>query len=161
MTRRKLFAALGLAAALALPVAHAAEADVTFIRSFAGNWQGKGRLTGAEEGNLVCRLTMKPSGTRLFYNGRCALDGQGSRSFQGTIQYNDDLRRYEAKTSGSPIVVGKKSGGSIVFSFSDSDERGSVSSTMTLSASTIRFAFTAVDAKTREVTRASIPFRRS
>lgn len=162
MIRTTALAAALLSFALASPAPlAAAEADVALLMSFAGSWQGKGKLSGAEEGNVICRMTMKPSGEKLRYNGRCTLDGQGSQSFQGTIQFNDDTKRYEAKSGGSPVVEGKKSGGGIVFSFSDSDARGSMSSTMSLTGSTIRFAFQAMDAKTREVTRASIPFRKS
>ena len=150
-------ASLGFAAA----PAGAAEADVALLMKYAGNWQGKGKLEGAEEGNLECRLTMKPSGEKLRYSGRCAVDGQGSRSFQGTIVFNNETRQFEMSTSNAPTVVGEKKSGGLIFQFQDDDTRGSMSSMMTFTSDAIRFAFQAMDAKTREVTRASIPFKKS
>jgi hypothetical protein len=162
MIRTTTLAAALMSLALGVP-AHAAasDAEVALLMTFAGSWQGSGKLSGSEEGDLSCRMTMKPSGEKLRYNGRCTLDGQGSRSFQGTIQFNPDTKSYEARSGGSDTVVGKKGGGGILFSFSDSDARGSMSSTMQLAGSTIRFAFEARDAKTSEVTSASIPFKKS
>ena len=157
---RLVLALLLLLAPIALP-AFAAESDVRLIQSFAGTWAGKGRFSGGEGGNLECRMTMKANGPKLFYNGRCAIDGQGTQSFQGAIGYNADLNRYEARSGDSPLVVGKRSGGGVVFSFADKNERGSVNSTITLASNAIRLAFTVVDGETGETIKASIPFRKN
>ncbi len=157
---RHALAALLLACPLVLPAA-AAESDVRLIQSFAGNWLGSGRFTGADGGNLECRMSMKANGAKLFYNGRCAIDGQGSQSFQGAIGYNADANRYEARSGNSPVVIGRRGGGGVVFSFADEDERGSVNSTITLGSNAIRLAFTMVDGETGETIKASIPFRKN
>jgi hypothetical protein len=157
---RTLLAALLLAVPLALPAA-AAESDVRLIQSFAGDWLGKGRISGGDGGNLECRMSMKANGAKLFYNGRCAIDGQGTQNFQGAIGYNADLNRYEARSGNSPLVIGRRSGGGVVFSFSDEDDRGSVASTITLGSNSIRLAFTLKDGETGETVKASIPFRKN
>jgi hypothetical protein len=157
---RHALTALLLACPFILP-ASAAESDVRLIQSFAGDWSGKGRFTGAEEGNLECRLSMKSNGAKLFYNGRCAIDGQGSQNFQGAIGYNADLNRYEARSGNSPLVVGRRGSGGVVFTFADEDERGSVNSTITLGSNALRLAFTLVNGETGEVTKANIPFRKN
>lgn len=156
--RRAIIAAL-LIAPLALP-AIAAESDVRLIQSYAGDWYGNGKVSGEDGGNLECRMNMKSSGAKLFYNGRCSLDGQAAQSFQGAIGYNQDLRRYEAR-SGDNMVLGRRSGGGVVFSFSDENERGKVNSTITLGGSTIRLAFTLVDGESGDTVKASIPFRKN
>ena len=157
---RHALTALLLACPFVLP-ATAAESDVRLIQSFAGTWLGKGKFTGGDGGNLECRMSMKANGPKLFYNGRCAVDGQGSQSFQGAIGYNADQNRYEARSGDSPLVIGRRSGGGIVFSFSDENERGSVASTITLGSNTIRLAFTLKDSETGETVKANIPFRKN
>jgi hypothetical protein len=148
-----------LLAAFATPVA-AADADLAFLQKLAGSWHGAGTLSGGEGGKVDCRLTMRPSGDHLTYNGRCSLVGEGSQSFQGTITYNDAAKRYEARST-QGVVTGTKDGGAVVFAFSGKNIRGSVSSTMRLTANAIRVDFRFTDAKTNGVSQARIPFIKS
>lgn len=131
------------------------------LQEYVGTWKGKGRLTGAEEGTVVCRLTLRPAGQKIAFNGRCAYDGSGAKSFSGTMTYNDAKKRFESTSSASRTVPGKKSGGGIVFTAEQSDRRGTVTSTLSLNGGSIKVNFHMVDAKTKEVTRGNIPFARS
>ncbi len=143
-------------AALAFP-AVAAEADIALLQRFAGNWQGSGKLSGEEVGNITCRLAMKPNGQRLTYNGRCGVSGQGSQSFRGTIVYNDAAQRFEARSSNG-TAVGKRNGSTLTFSFSGKSVQGAVTSTMQISPSKIQVDFQTVNSRTKGVTKARVPF---
>jgi hypothetical protein len=147
-----------LLAALATPLA-AAEADLAFLERLAGNWRGTGSLSGDQSGKVDCRLSLRPSGDHLVYNGRCSLVGEGAQSFQGTISYNDAARRYEARSS-QGTAVGTRDGGALVFAFQGKNLRGSVNSTMRLTSSAIRVDFRFTDAKTKGVSQARIPFKK-
>jgi hypothetical protein len=147
-----------LLAALAAPVA-AAEADLAFLEKLAGTWHGAGSLSGDEGGKVDCRLSLRPSGDHLVYNGRCSLVGEGAQSFQGTISYNDRARRYEARSS-QGTAVGTRDGGAVTFAFEGKNIRGSVNSTMRLTANAIRVDFRFVDSKTKGVSQARIPFKK-
>ena len=159
---------LALAAALVSPMAlpaTAGQAESALLAKYAGQWRGTGKVTGPDPGTVVCRITFKPTSSgKLTYSGRCSYSGQGSASFRGTMFYNDAKRRYEASTSGqggSATTVGKKQGGSIVFSARNMETRyGTASSVMTLSGSSIKMSFKLID-KDGETTASSISFSRS
>lgn len=153
-----------LVAGMLLPTAApavAGPAEAALLQDYVGTWKGKGRLTGAEEGIVSCRLTLRPAGTKIAFNGRCAYDGSGAKSFSGTMTYNDVTKRFESTSSASRTVAGRKSGGGIVFTTEQSDQRGTVTSTLSLNGGTIKVDFRMVDAKTKKVTRGNIPFARS
>ena len=160
MLRTLAVAALAVTLAAPVTLASAAEADVALIQKFAGTWTGGGKLQGGEGGNLDCRLTMRPNGDKLFFQGRCGIDGQGSQSFQGAIAYNESAGRYEAR-QGSDVVVGKRSGNGLVFTFSGRSSMGKMSSTMQLSGNTIRFDFKGVDARNDEPMSGRVNFKKS
>lgn len=131
------FAALLIATA-PLP-AFAGAAQDAVLAKYVGTWSGTGALTGAESGNITCKLTFKQSSTKLTYSGRCSYSGgPGSSTFNGNISYNDGTGKYVAK-SGGKSFNGSISGGAIVFNMSQSDMRGTFASTLTLGTN-IKFA---------------------
>lgn len=131
------FTALLIAAA-PLPAFAGAAQDATLAK-YVGTWSGSGALTGAEAGNITCKLTFKKSASKLTYSGRCSYSGgPGSSTFNGNISYNDSTGKYVAK-SGGKSFNGSVSGGSIVFNMSQSDMRGTFASTLTLGTN-IKFA---------------------
>ena len=149
--------ALVLAPAATAP-AFAGDKEVAYLQSLAGTWKGKGKITGAESGTLTCRLTLKPSGERLNFNGRCAFSGGSApQSFSGAIRFNDNKGVYESSSQGR-TVAGKKSGSSLVFSTSMNDMRGKGTSVMTLSPGGIKVQFKMVNARSGEASQGSIPF---
>lgn len=130
-----------LPAAIPAPVL-AGAAETKYLASIEGTWRGEGRISGDNGGNVSCRLTLRGSGERLTFNGRCSLSGGGgSQSFSGTIRYNDSKNRWESSSSGE-TVVGKKSGNTLTFVTSGNDAaRGKGTSTMTITPSSIKVSF--------------------
>ncbi len=160
------FARLALAAlaiATAAPVAIAATADIQRLHQYAGSWQGRGELTGEEDGTVNCRLTMNPRGEQLTFNGRCTLTGGlGSQSFQGAIAYNDAAGRYEAISRGTDPVVGRRNGSGIVFNFAGNNTRGAIETTMSLrGGNQIVVQFKMTNRRTGETTEGQIPFAKA
>lgn len=155
---------VAFAALLCLPAtvpAFAGPSETAFLNRLVGTWKGAGKITGPEGGNVSCRLTFKPVAGKLNYTGRCALSGgSAAQSFSGSIRYNDSTGRYESSSSGK-TVAGKKSGGTLVFTTTQKDMRGSGTSTMSLSASAIKVQFKLVDGSTGETSQGSIPFTKS
>lgn len=151
-------AALLFAAPVTAP-ALAAPADVELLQSYVGTWNGAGELTGPDSGSVRCRLTFRPSGEKVRFTGRCTLAGSGSRSFSGTMAFNDETGRFEASsTDGS--VVGRKSGRNITFNMSDTTTQGEVTSTMSLRGNEIRIEFELTNRK-GEVSGSRVTFTRS
>ena len=153
-----------LVAAILLPAAapaFAGPAETALLEKYVGTWKGKGQLTGAEAGTVLCRLTLKLTGQKVAFNGRCASSGSPASSFSGTMTYNDAKKRYESTSSASKTVIGKKSGGGVLFATEQSSQRGTVTSTLSLTGGMIKVEFQMIDARTKEVTRGRIPFARS
>ena len=93
----------------------AGAAETRYLEGLVGTWRGEGVIKGENGGNVSCRLTLRGSGERLSFNGRCSLSGGGgAQSFSGTIRYNDARGRWESSSSGE-TVVGKKSGSTLTF----------------------------------------------
>lgn len=150
---------LGVAATAGAMPAQAGPAETQMLQKYAGVWNGRGTIEGAENGTAVCKLTFKPNGEKLNYSGRCSLAGN-STSFKGTMVYDQRSDRFVMSTSGagqSQTVAGRRNGGSIVFVTGGDDRRGSYTSTMTLSNS-IQMNFAFQDAKTNEKTTAKVGF---
>lgn len=150
---RHLLAAFTLAIALSPLPAFAGAAESALLASYAGTWTGKGEITGPEAGKVSCKLSMKATSTgKLTYNGRCSMSTIAT-SFNGTMQYNDTARRYEAVTSArgqSATAIGKAKGKGVVFTTTASDERGSMSSTIALEGEAITLSFKASAGETGE-----------
>jgi hypothetical protein len=140
--------------------AFAGPAEAKYLESLVGTWRGAGKVSGEDAGNVSCRLTIRGSGERLSFTGRCSFSGGGpSQSFSGTIRYNDKAKRYESSASGE-TVVGKKSGSTLVFSTSGKSARGDATSTMSMSPNAIKVQFKLVSSR-GQTTAGSIPFKKS
>jgi hypothetical protein len=139
--------------------AFAAQADIDLLQGYVGTWNGSGQLTGPDSGSVRCRLTFRPSGEKVSFSGRCTLAGSGSRSFSGTMKFNDATGKFEASsTDGS--VVGRKSGRNITFDMNSNTVQGEVTSTMQLRGSEIRIEFELTNRK-GEVSGSRVTFTRS
>ena len=171
----RLFALVGLLAAapLAAPMtaapAFAAAADVALLKSYIGNWRGRGQLIGAESESVVCRLALtEGNADKVNYSGRCTLAGT-SLSVSGTMAYIEASRRYEAAMTSNVtftgLAVGKKQGSNIVFNLREKnkDENGqelTVTAAIVLGkgGESIQVDFGVVFNATGETLKASVPF---
>ena len=161
---KNVFCAALVAAALvpvAIAPALAGPNETAFLQRLVGTWNGKGAITGGENGNLTCRLTIKPAGERLSFNGRCAFSGGGSiaQSFSGRIGFNEKKGVFESSSQGT-IVAGKKSGNNLTFASTISDMRGQGTTTMTLSPGGIKVQFKVTNSRSGETSQGSIPFKK-
>jgi hypothetical protein len=160
--------ALGLliVGAPALP-AYAAPADVALLKSYIGEWRGRGTITGANSETVVCRLSLKPGNQdKVNYTGRCIVAGS-QLSMNGTIAYVDASKRYEAAMTSnvafSGIAVGLKRGGGLIFNLRerDQDEEGKeigITAQIALNADAIAVNFEVMYIATGEYLRAEVPF---
>ena len=134
-----LIAAVILAASPIAP-AFAGPAEASFLSRLAGMWSGNGRMTGAQAGPISCKIAFQPSGNRLNYTGRCNVQDFGGQGFNGSINYNDQTRRYEVRSMNG-TVVGVRRGNSLVFTTKTQTMSGAAYSTMTLAPSSITISF--------------------
>ncbi|WP_375452080.1 hypothetical protein [uncultured Devosia sp.] len=157
----------GLAASMAAGSAFAAPVDVALLKSYVGEWRGRGTLTGAETETVVCRMSLKDGNDeKVNYSGRCTLAGT-TLSINGTLAYIDASARFEAAMTSnatfSGIAVGQKRGRGLVFNLRerDQDEDGrdiSITADITLTAQQIDVGFQVVYVETGESLRAEVPF---
>lgn len=107
--------------------AFAAKADVELLQSYLGSWQGsselKGKFRGKEGGRVSCKLSLnRGNGDKVNYSGNCTLAGT-SMTVKGTLVYNDAGNRYEAamtsNVSFSGLAIGKRQGKGILFNFKE------------------------------------------
>ncbi|MGV3490372.1 MAG: hypothetical protein ACO1OG_03535 [Devosia sp.] len=169
LTRSIALVGLLIAAPLSAVPAFAAAADVALLKSYVGDWRGRGELIGAEKESVVCRLSLTPGNQdKVNYSGRCSLAGS-SLSVSGTLAYNEAARRYEAAMTSNVtftgLAVGKKQGNNIVFNLKEKnkDEEGrdlTVSAAIVLSGNGEKIAvdFNVVFNATGETLKASVPF---
>lgn len=163
-------AAAGLVATsmVAAAPAHAAKADVELLKSYIGDWKGKGVLVGAESETVVCRLSLtQGNNDKVNYSGRCAMAGT-NLSINGTIAYIDATRRYEAAMTSnagfSPQpAVGKRQGNGIVFSMRErgEDEAGNemtITASIALQPGKINVDMNVVFNATGDSLKATVPF---
>lgn len=163
-TRLSRIAALALVLVPVAAPAFAGAKETALLASYAGDWRGKGSISGDNPGTVVCRLSLKTGNAgKLTYNGRCSF-GQGVASFTGTMHYNDASKRYEAVTSArgqSATSVGKPTGNGVTFTTSTNDDKvGKVSSTIALQGEKITLSFQMTDTAGSK-TASSIDFART
>ena len=127
-------------AATATAPAFAGPSEASFLSRIAGMWSGNGQMKGADAGPISCKISFRPSGDRLNYTGRCNVQDMGGQGFNGSINYNDQTRRYEVRSMNG-LVVGVRRGNSLVFTTKSQTMSGSAYSTMTLSPSSISISF--------------------
>jgi hypothetical protein len=149
--------------------AYAAKADVDLLKSYIGEWKGRGTLVGAESESVVCRLSLSEGNSdKVNYSGRCSLAGT-SLSVNGTLAYNDGKKQYEAAMTSnvtfSGLAIGKKQGDGIVFNLKerDTDEEGNdmtITAAITLKASKIDVDFSVLFNASGDMLKASVPFNK-
>ena len=154
---------MGLAAAPAF----AAPADVALLKSYVGDWRGRGTLTGAKAESVVCRLSLSEGNEdKVNYTGRCTLAGT-VLSINGTLAYVDAKRRFEAamttNATFSGIAVGQKRGSGLIFNLreQETDEEGkelNISADIALNQNAITVGFNVVYVESGETIRANVPF---
>jgi hypothetical protein len=169
LTRAAALAGLLLSAVAGSAPAMAAPADVALLKSYIGEWRGRGVVIGASEESVVCRLSLtEGNGDKVNYNGRCALAGT-NLSVAGTIAYIDASRRYEAAMTSNAtftgIAVGQKRGSGLIFNLRerDQDEEGkdlNISAQIQLNNNDIQVSFEVVYVESGDSLRAEVPFSR-
>jgi hypothetical protein len=172
MTTRPMQALMAFAAMLICLIwpVQAAQAEMNYLASYVGSWQGSGTLVGGEKPeSFRCRLTVaKGTAAKINYAGRCTLVNM-NLSVAGTIAYNDAARRYEAAMSSNAgftgLAVGRKSGDRISFDLSERQiDRGGndirIGSKITLVGDNITVDFEVEFNNSGQVLTASVPFRR-
>jgi len=142
------FVAMSVAAAamiaITAPPVIAGPAETAFLQKLSNTWQGRGQLSGAESGPISCRLVFASGGRNVKYQGRCAIPDMAAQAFSGSLSYNDQTGRYEARSAGG-VVPGERRGDRLIFTTSSRNVRGTATSTMTISPSSLVVDFAMVD----------------
>jgi hypothetical protein len=169
LSRAAALAGLLLSSSFAAAPAFAGPAEVSLLKSYIGEWRGRGTLVGAATETVVCRLSLSQGNQdKINYSGRCTLAGS-NLSVAGTIAYVDASKRYEAAMTSnatfSGIAVGQKRGGGLVFNLRERkpDEDGkdmSISAQIALNGDAISVAFEVVYVESGDSLRANVPFAR-
>jgi hypothetical protein len=97
-----------------LPALAGANEDAFLVR-LVGKWAGKGTLTGAETGELICTSSIREVSAGIRFSVKCDVPEFGPQNFSGTVSYNDAEARYEAKSAGGEVTIGTKSGNTVIF----------------------------------------------
>jgi hypothetical protein len=150
----------------AVAPAFAGPAEIALLKSYEGNWRGRGTVVGSDTETVTCRMSLTPGNqSKVNYAGRCALAGT-DLAINGTLAYVDSSQRYEgAMTSNinfSGVAVGRKEGNGIVFNLKSrgmSDNANvEVTAGIILTPGVITVKFNAVDVNTGKVLNATVPF---
>lgn len=159
----------GLLATSGAAPAMAAPADVALLKSYIGEWRGRGVLIGANTETVVCRMSLSQGNQdKVNYSGRCTLAGT-QLSVAGTMAYVEASRRYEAAMSSNAtftgVAVGQKRGNGLVFNLRerDKDEEGkelNISAQIHLQGDAIQVTFEVVYIGSGDSLRAEVPFSR-
>jgi hypothetical protein len=169
LSRAAALAGLLLSAGLSAAPAFAGPAEVSLLKSYIGEWRGRGTLVGAATETVVCRMSLSQGNQdKVNYNGRCTLAGS-NLSVAGTLAYVDSARRYEAAMTSnatfSGIAVGQKRGSGLVFNLKERtpDEEGkdmNISAQISLNGDAISVAFEVVYVQSGDSLTAQVPFTR-
>ena len=159
----------GLLVVAAVPPALSAPADVAMLKSYIGEWRGRGVLIGANTETVFCRMTVTQGNQeKINYRGRCSLAGT-QLSVAGTMAYVEARKRFEAAMSSNAtftgIAVGQKRGKNLIFNLQerDKDEAGkdlNISARITLEGEAIHVSFEVVYVENGDSLRAEVPFSR-
>lgn len=156
---------LASAGALATP-ALAAQADIDLLKSYMGDWKGRGVMVGAESETVLCKMNLSSGNDqKINYSGKCTLAGT-NLSIRGTIAYIDAARRYEAamttNASFSGLAIGKKQRDGVVFNLKERDTSEGqileITAGIALTGGTIQVDFRVLDTETGGTLKANIPF---
>lgn len=169
LTRAIAMTGLVFSGAAALTPVYAAPADVALLKSYIGEWRGRGTLVGASQESVVCRLSLTEGNQdKVNYNGRCTMAGT-TLSVAGTMAYVEASKRFEAAMTSNAtfngLAVGQKRGGGLVFNLREreTDEEGkdlNISSVIRLSNEAIEVSFDVVYVESGDSLRAQVPFSR-
>ncbi len=139
------------------------------LQSYIGNWRGSGLLEGGDEPEqFSCRIQVT-DGTqgKINYQGRCGVAGI-NLAIYGTIDYNDDARRYEgvmnSNTEFKGLAIGRQRSSGIVFDFRGQEVRNgdelTINSKMTLKPESIVVEFNVWIADSEMKLSTLVPFER-
>lgn len=169
LSRAMALAVALFSAVFATAPAYAGPAEVALLKSYIGDWRGRGTIVGAATESVVCRLSLTQGNQdKINYNGRCTLAGT-TLSVAGTIAYVDAARRYEAAMTSnatfSGIAVGQKRGGGLIFNLRERapDEDGKVmniSAQIALQQEAMSVSFKVVYVESGDSLTAQVPFTR-
>lgn len=169
LSRSTLLAGMVMLGGAATTPALAGPAEVALLKSYIGEWRGRGVLVGANQETIVCRLSLTQGNQdKVNYNGRCSLAGT-QLSVAGTMAYIEASRRYEAAMSSNAmftgVAVGQKRGSGLVFNLRerDKDEEGkdlNITAQISLGQEAIQVAFEVVYVESGDNLRAEVPFTR-
>lgn len=167
LTRAAALAGLLVVTPMAANPAFAAKAETDLLKTYVGDWKGRGTLIGAKSETVVCRLALTEGNAgKVNYSGRCAMAGT-NLAVNGTLAYNDAAKRYEAAMTSnvtfSGIAVGKKQGDSIVFNLreKEKDEAGNdmtITAAIILQGKKIGVDFEVLFNNSGDMLKASVPF---
>ena len=107
--------AILLAFSLAPLPALAGASEDAFLARLVGKWSGAGTITGAETGKLTCTSTFRDVSAGVNFRVKCDVPEFGAQVFSGTVSYNDDEKRYEAKSPAGEVTIGTKKGNAVIF----------------------------------------------
>ena len=169
LTRAAALAGVIASAGLSAAPAFAGPAEVALLKSYIGDWRGRGTLIGASKESVVCRLSLTEGNQdKVNYRGRCALAGT-NLSVAGTMAYVESSRRFEAAMTSNAtftgIAVGQKRGSGLIFNLREreEDEEGkelSISAQIHLNGDAIQVTFEVVYVESGDSLRAQVPFSR-
>jgi hypothetical protein len=131
--------------------AFAGPAESAFLQKLTASWTGKGKLSGAQTGQILCRIVVTGGSQSVKYQGRCTIPDMAAQAFNGAITYNDKLKRYESRTMNG-VIPGIKRGNSLVFTEKNKSMQGTAYSQMTISPTNLVTTFTLVDSKGQKTT---------
>lgn len=146
----------------------AAQEDIDLLKSYVGDWRGRGSAvlasTGQEE-TVVCRMSVHDAGAaRVTFDGRCSLAGR-TIAVAGTMIWNEEAGQYEAAMSSvasfQGVAIGRRSGDSIDFELLNRNAEGKeyrIEAAMALLDAQIGMDFQITDLSTGGVTTAQVPF---
>lgn len=167
-TLAQIMGGLALSAAMTLgapmPQAFAGEAEAALLKSYAGQFTGRGQLRGKTTESVACRLSLQSSSSqKLRYSGRCVMAGE-TVPLRGTLSYSDARKRYEATASGMGTVAGQKRGNGVTFTvgrdYRRQGQSGTFNVTFVLSGGAIAIDF-AINDRANGAMRAHVPLGRS
>ena len=170
---RKVFVTTLIAIALssfAAAPAQSGQAEMDLLATYIGNWSGEGLMKGGDfPEKFRCRLTVaKGNQLKINYAGRCKLVNM-NLSVSGTIEYDDQGRRYQAIMSSNAgftgTAVGRKSGSRISFDLAErqTDRGGNdvrIGSLLILENNTITVDFEVEFNNSGQLLTARVPFRK-
>ncbi|WIY54240.1 hypothetical protein O9Z70_06885 [Devosia sp. YIM 151766] len=169
LTRALALAGLLFSAFAAAGPAMAAPADIALLKSYIGEWRGRGIMIGATQEPVTCRLSLTQGNQdKVNYNGHCTLAGN-NLSVAGTMAYIDANKRYEAVMTSNAtftgVAIGQKRGQNLIFNLREreKDEAGkdlNITAQIQLSKAAIEVAFEVIYVESGDNLRAEVPFSR-